>query len=316
MGDHSPSKYSNAERNEQIKASIFFKKKMDAGARDLPRYNHLMAALAVAGRDNEAAKSLYQNVVRLTPGNVAARGDYALHLNRMGKTSEAVDEFKKAILLDRENPHTLKNYGAMLGKTGKSREALTHTTRSLQLAPHDAQTHRNMAALNANLGDTFTALKHNFESIRLEPPVIPAFDQPRPRHHQETSAYRAAAVQIISVGGKKEEAHLLMDVARKIEGKKIALSTTERTNELLQMMLQRRGDTEFALKKEAEEAEAKKKQHDAVMASTNMKDLLGSLLGRTGERPKLGEKAKEEESPVQEEKKAKKHKHKHKKKEM
>ena len=85
---------------------------------------------------------------------------------------------------------------------------------------------------------------------------------------------------------------------------------------MLQMMLQRRGDTEFALKKEAEEAEAKKKQHDAVMASTNMKDLLGSLLGRTGERPKLGEKAKEEESPVQEEKKAKKHKHKHKKKEM
>ena len=56
MGDHSPSKYSNAERNEQIKASIFFKKKMNAGAHDLPRYNHLMAALAVAGRDNEAAK--------------------------------------------------------------------------------------------------------------------------------------------------------------------------------------------------------------------------------------------------------------------
>jgi hypothetical protein len=62
------------------------------------------------------------------------------------------------------------------------------------------------------------------QSIELEDPQLVT---------PNTSAYRAAAVQIIAKGGSHDEALNLMRAARIHEKKLFALSTTQRTNEIL-----------------------------------------------------------------------------------
>lgn len=76
------------------------------------------------------------------------------------------------------------------------------------------------------LGDTRTAVVHNMASINLE-------GNPNFSEKLDSTAYRAAAVQVIAKGGDANEAQALMDAARKIEGAKVSVSTTVRTNEII-----------------------------------------------------------------------------------
>lgn len=153
--------FTNAERTEQIKASIYFKRKMNKGSEENARYNHFMGALAVAAKDNDAAKLHYQQTVASSPGDVLARSDYALHLHRMGRAHEndAREELRKALLVSPDHAVLHKNAGALLAQCGQLRQGQQHTQRSMQLNEHDPMTHRNFAKITSRLGDTHTALK-------------------------------------------------------------------------------------------------------------------------------------------------------------
>ena len=50
-------RFTNAERREHIKASIYYKKKMNTGSQDNARINHMMAALAEAGGDTQECQA-------------------------------------------------------------------------------------------------------------------------------------------------------------------------------------------------------------------------------------------------------------------
>jgi len=76
------------------------------------------------------------------------------------------------------------------------------------------------------IGDTRKAVSHNMESIHLEGSAN--FNK-----NLDSSAYRSAAVQVIAKGGDVNEAQALMDAARKIEGAKVTVATTVRTNEII-----------------------------------------------------------------------------------
>ena len=115
-------------------------------------------------------------------------------------------------------------------------EAMEHTKRSIELNEHDPMAHRNMARIKDALGDSSEALRHNQYAIELES-----------RHGVPSnsvgncSAYRAAAVQIISRGGSQAQALAYIDQARALEGKQVALPTTQRTNEIISMIVRRTG---------------------------------------------------------------------------
>ncbi len=105
--------------------------------------------------------------------------------------------------------------------------------------------HRNIAKLHAALGDSRSSLEHNMTSLRLERPLLNsagnAYINPQ-GNKPVTSAYRAAAVQIIAKGGNRDEAYRLMDAARTLEGRVFTLDTTQRTNEIIYKAMKRRGD--------------------------------------------------------------------------
>jgi Tfp pilus assembly protein PilF len=266
-----PKGYSNRERNGHVTAGIFFKDKMNKGSQDNARYNHMMAALADAEEDPTVAKYHYQNTLVNQPKNTLARSDYALHLSTQGKHGflAAQDEFRKALIIDEDSSILRKNYGAMLGRRGAYREAEQQTMRALQVNTHDPMIHRNLAKVQNQLGDVHSALHHNYKSIHMESKL--------PAELRDTKAYRQAAVQVISTGGDRNEAFKLMDNARALEKRKFVLPTTERTNQVLQMMFERRGNALGELEREEAKAKEEEREREEALKNFDISKLLAKV---------------------------------------
>ena len=128
--------------------------------------------------------------------------------------------------------------------------------------------------INNQLGDNHLALKHNMEAIKHE---VKTIGDP---HARDSNSYRRAAVQTISTGGSHEKARALMDTARAIEKKRAVLPTTEKTNQLLMMMFDRRGDAAAELQREAEVRRKQLEEEEAAMKSGDVTHLLAKVRAR------------------------------------
>eukprot|EP01034_Spumella_vulgaris_P024836 gene24836-31224_t len=164
---------------------------------------------------------------------------------------------------------------------------MDHATRARHLNPYDAMNHRNLGKLHNALGDSRSSLEHNMTSLRLERPVLNSAGTgyvTSAGTKPVTSAYRAAAVQIIAKGGSRDEAYKLMDVARTLENKTFVLDTTQRTNEIINKAMKRMGDQVGKIEKE-HNAEAEKKRM-AEIRFDNKDDILKFTagLGAKGEK--------------------------------
>lgn len=240
---------------------------------EMPRYNHLMAAIASERGLEDKANSYYRQAITVQPGNLAMRNDYAVHLSRANRKDDALHEFKKATLISENNALLQKNMAATLGNAGQFNAALTAATKARFLDPHDAMNHRNLAKIHAALGDARSALDHNLMSVQLE--------NPRTQAHPNTSAFRAAAVQIIAKGGRREEAFALMDAARHLERKKADLSTSIQTQEIIQKIKRRYGNTLAQIEKEKQEELNKQKIYDYDNPDNILKDIRQMKLTRS-----------------------------------
>lgn len=238
------------QRNPALVDAIDFYEDKLASNPTMPRYNHCLAAITSAVNDNEKADNHYRQAILAAPNNVMIRNDFALHLAKQQHKDEAIKELEKARLYVEENATLEKNLGAMLGRKGDYRNALQHTLQARILNPDDAMAHRNLARIYSTLGDNHTAFKHNLTSIQLEDPRT---------MKPNTSAYRAAAVQIIARGGDRQEAIAYMTAARNIENKHIDLPTSQRTNELLFKIRRKQAYQMELLEKERQEKEARRK---------------------------------------------------------
>jgi len=245
----------------------------------------MMAALADAEKDTALAKFHYQNTIVNQPMNVLARSDYALHLSQQGGQGfiQAQDEFRKALILSEDNSVLRKNYGAMLGRRGAYRDAQEQSRRALQVNGRDPMIHRNLAKIECQLGDVHTALHHNLKAISMESHLAP--------EERSTKSYRQAAVQIISTGGDRSEAYRLMDAARALEKKKFVLPTTERTNQVLLMMFERRGNALGDLEREQEKRNQAIRDREEALKGGDISVLLAKIAKAAADRKKAREDA-------------------------
>jgi tetratricopeptide (TPR) repeat protein len=231
------------------------------------RYNHMKASILSEQGNIKDADYFYRQALVNAPSDVMVKNDYAVHMvtNYSDRKDDALKELKKALILVNENSVLHQNMGAVLGRKGDFRKALDHTQQASFLAPNNALIHRNIARLESTLGDTHTALKHNLESIAID----------ESKYHQfgiapNTSAYRAAAVQIISKGGNHDEAHDLIKRARLLEKKKVVLSTSARTEEIINKITAKQAEQMRKLEEQRRaEEEAKRKSMAAWEAMLN-----------------------------------------------
>jgi Flp pilus assembly protein TadD len=264
MQRRDPRYYASAER--------FYEAKLQINP-EMPRYNHLMAAIASERGLEDKANNYYRQAITVQPGNLMTRNDYAVHLARSNRKEDALHEFKKAELVVENNSVLQKNYAATLGNAGQFNAALTAATKSRHLDPYDAMNHRNLARIHAALGDARSSLEHNMTAIQLE--------NPRTHPHPNTTAFRAAAVQIIAKGGRREEAFALMDTARQLEHKTADLATSVQTRELIARIKKRYGNSLADIEKEKQEQLNKQLIYDYDNPNNVLKDIRQMKLTRS-----------------------------------
>jgi tetratricopeptide (TPR) repeat protein len=97
----------------------------------------------------EAAKSEKQ---QKSSGEVKAAFDAGLALAQQGKYEEAVEQYKKALEKDAEQPYVLANMADSLSKINKNDEALAAYQKAISLAPNDAAMYTNMGVLLGKMG--------------------------------------------------------------------------------------------------------------------------------------------------------------------
>jgi predicted Zn-dependent protease len=158
---------------------------------EMPKYLHCMAAISSQMNHVEEANDYFRNAIENSSHKHLIRNDFAVHLSKQNRKLDAINELKKSVLDDEENPLLQKNLGAILGQRGQYKDALDCALNANYTTPNDSMNHRNVAKLYSVLGDTKQALEHNITAINLEKNL----------NKPHTSPYRAAAVQIISNGG-------------------------------------------------------------------------------------------------------------------
>ena len=113
------------ERKLRYDARQFYEEKLSKNP-NMPSYNHMMAAITAANGENQKATGYFKNCIAANQYNTTARNDLALHYEKLGLHQEAVDEFKRTLLLVGDQPNLHKNLGAIHARHGNYKEANEH----------------------------------------------------------------------------------------------------------------------------------------------------------------------------------------------
>lgn len=236
-------------RKSEVSQAIDFYEAKLATNPSMPRYNQCLAAIRDAQGRSDEASLLYKKAVLHAPGNVMIRNDCGLNLARQGYIPNALQEFKNSLIITDTNPVLHMNMGAVYAQRGDFKEAMEHTKRANHLKPDNPKTLRNLAKIQSITGDTRSALANNMRAIQLE--------AHRRVPEPNSQVFRAAAVQTIARGAGSEEALELIRAARKIEGKHFETVTSQTTQDIIDKIMQRKGDAMEQIQKEEEAKQEK-----------------------------------------------------------
>jgi tetratricopeptide (TPR) repeat protein len=92
-----------------------------------------------------------------------------------GQYAEAVESFKKAVQLDKQNHQAYYNLGMAYGSLGQYREAVESYERAIKIKPDYAAAHYNSGHALSNLKRFDDAVESFKQAIRLEPDNIEAY---------------------------------------------------------------------------------------------------------------------------------------------
>jgi tetratricopeptide (TPR) repeat protein len=85
-------------------------------------------------------------------GEVKAAFDAGIALAQQGKYDEAIEQYKKALEKDPDQPYVIANMGDALAKLNKNDEALAAYQKAIALKPDDAAMYTNMGVLLGKMG--------------------------------------------------------------------------------------------------------------------------------------------------------------------
>ena len=109
------------------------------------------------------------------------------------------------------------------------REALRHSEKAALLSPMDPMIHRNIAKLRNVMGNGIAAARHNRIAVQLGPGLHAVPEK------GDFRAYRALAIQLVATGQREVGfAQEHYDAYRALSGKRMTLSLSEKTRELLE----------------------------------------------------------------------------------
>jgi tetratricopeptide (TPR) repeat protein len=129
-------------------------------------YDHLVDILYQANRIPEAM-NLFEEALRIKP----AVAHYSLGntLLRKGRTSEAIDQFTKALQIDPNYAEAHNNLGYALLVTGRASAAIEQCEEALRIDPSHSLAHNNLGNALVQTGRASEAIEHYKQTLRMSP---------------------------------------------------------------------------------------------------------------------------------------------------
>lgn len=146
-----------------------------------PRYN-LGIALLDANRTEEAIE-VFENALRLHPGNAKLHGNLGSALLDKGSTDEAIKHLLLAVQKMPAYFNAYYNLGVAYERKGRTDDAIAQFQFALNLVPESAETHNNLGSVLLDKGLTDKAIEHLQYALRLDPNLAIA-------HYNLGNAYR------------------------------------------------------------------------------------------------------------------------------
>ena len=130
-------------------------------------WNLLGASSSKLGMLDEAIDA-FKKTILLKPDYAAAYNNIGIVFKDQSKLSEAIDAFKKAISLKPHYAEAYNNMGIALKDQGKFEEAINAYKKSILLKPEFAQAYDNMGVALKNQGKLDEAIEAHQKSILLK----------------------------------------------------------------------------------------------------------------------------------------------------
>lgn len=126
-----------------------------------------LEAQALEDSDPARARSLYAQLLTMTPDNADAHVNLGRLLHEVGRLAEARDHYRAALSLRPRDATAAYNLAVSLGDEGRTAEAMQWYHLSLEADPGLAEAHYNLACLHERRGQAVLALRHLKEYRRL-----------------------------------------------------------------------------------------------------------------------------------------------------
>ena len=111
----------------------------------------------------------FAKALKLAPNSSRERLNYALALLKLGKTKEAISELERLQKADPALPHTRFNLGITYKKEGDFDRSLQQFEQMVKLVPEEPISHYNLGVLYKMKGRLQDAIKHFQKSAELDP---------------------------------------------------------------------------------------------------------------------------------------------------
>jgi Flp pilus assembly protein TadD len=128
--------------------------------------------------------TLFAHAVTVTGENAIARINLGVALEKQGKLSEALAEYKEAVRINPDLAQGHNNLANLLDATGKPEEALSHYREAVRLKPRAELPHLNLAAQLLELGKFDEAMSEYKIAGTLKP------DDSRPHYRMGKALLR------------------------------------------------------------------------------------------------------------------------------
>ncbi len=138
-------------------------------------HNNLGTALQKKGKTDEAIQS-FRAALIANPTSMFAHYNLANSLVKQNKIEKAIEHYQAALALDPGYVPALNNFAIVLADKGNIAEALRYFKLSLSRDPQDAETHFLMANALSKQGNMKEAISHYREALRLRSDFMEAYN--------------------------------------------------------------------------------------------------------------------------------------------
>jgi protein O-mannosyl-transferase len=113
--------------------------------------------------------TLFSHAIEVTQNNYVAYNGRGVAYGRLGRDTDAIEEYQQAIKIKPDYAEAYYNLGNIYAKLGRYTEAIEAYKQAIRIKPNDAETHNNLGVAYGKLGRLQDAAEAYKQAIRIKP---------------------------------------------------------------------------------------------------------------------------------------------------